>query len=56
MVEIIGLLSFITEDLADEYPEWASIRATYHENPRLSEQDILEARKEYVGGRIQSRI
>lgn len=29
----------------DEFPEWASLRATYHENPRLSEQDIDEARK-----------
>ena len=30
---------------SDEYAEWASIRATYHENPRLSETDIAEARK-----------
>ena len=30
---------------SDEYPEWASIRATYHENPRLSETDIAEAKK-----------
>jgi len=30
---------------SSEYPEWASIRATYHENPRLSESDILEAKK-----------
>ncbi|MDA7549077.1 terminase family protein [Gammaproteobacteria bacterium] len=30
---------------SDEFPEWASIKATYHENPRISEQDILEARK-----------
>ena len=30
---------------SDEFPEWASVRATYHENPRLSEQDIAEARK-----------
>jgi len=30
---------------SDEYPEWASIRATYHENPRISDTDILEARK-----------
>ena len=28
-----------------EYPEWASIRATYHENPRISDADIHEARK-----------
>jgi len=30
---------------SDEFPEWASVRATYHENPRLSEQDIAEAKK-----------
>ena len=29
----------------DEYPEWASIKADYHENPRMSAQDIAEARK-----------
>ena len=36
---------FYYRGFSDEYPEWASLRATYHENPRLSEQDILEARK-----------
>ena len=25
--------------------QWASVKATYHENPRLSEEDIAEARK-----------
>ena len=30
---------------SDEYPQWASVKATYHENPRLSEEDIAEARK-----------
>ena len=30
---------------SDEYAEWASVRATYHENPRISEEDISEARK-----------
>ena len=30
---------------SDEYSEWASIRATYKENPRMSESDIAEARK-----------
>lgn len=28
-----------------EFPEWFSIRATYRDNPRMSEQDIREARK-----------
>ena len=30
---------------SNEFPEWASVRATYHENPRLSEIDIAEAKK-----------
>ena len=28
----------------DEYEDWASIKATYHENPRHSEEDIQEAK------------
>ena len=28
----------------DQFPEWCSIKATYHENPRFSEEDIVEAR------------
>ena len=36
---------FYYRGFSEEYPEWASLRATYHENPRLSEQDIQEARK-----------
>ena len=30
---------------SDEYAQWASVKATYHENPRLSEEDIAEAKK-----------
>ena len=30
---------------SEEFPEWASIKATYHENPRVSEADIVEAKK-----------
>ena len=30
---------------SDEFPEWASVRATYHENPRLSDSDIQEAKR-----------
>ena len=30
---------------SEEFPEWCSIKATYHENPRVSESDITEARK-----------
>jgi len=29
----------------DEFKDWCAIRATYHENPRFSEEDIKEARK-----------
>jgi phage terminase large subunit len=29
---------------SDDFPEWLSITADYHENPRISEQDIIEAR------------
>jgi phage terminase large subunit len=29
----------------DDYPTWASIRSTYHENPRISQKDIDEAKK-----------
>ena len=30
---------------SEEFPEWCSIRAGYKDNPRMSEQDIAEARK-----------
>jgi len=30
---------------SDDFPEWCSIKATYHENPRISEQDIVEAKR-----------
>ena len=30
---------------SDEFPEWCSIKATWHENPRVSEDDIREAKK-----------
>lgn len=36
---------FFDRGFNDEFPEWASIRATYHDNPRMSESDIIEARK-----------
>ena len=36
---------FFYRGFSDEFPEWASIRATYRDNPRMSETDILEARK-----------
>lgn len=29
---------------SDEFPDWCSIKADYHENPRISEEDINEAR------------
>lgn len=30
---------------SDDFPEWCSIKATYHENPRISKQDIVEAKR-----------
>ena len=36
---------FYHRGFSDEFQDWASIRATYHENPRISEQDIIEAKK-----------
>ena len=36
---------FFNRGFTDEFPEWASIRATYKDNPRKSETDISEARK-----------
>jgi phage terminase large subunit len=36
---------FYHRGYTDEFHDWASIRATYHENPRFSEQDIIEAKK-----------
>ena len=36
---------FFNRGFTDEFPEWASIRATYKDNPRMSETDVTEARK-----------
>ncbi len=36
---------FYQRGFNDEYENWASIRATYHENPRISQVDIDEAKK-----------
>ena len=36
---------FYYRGFSDEFPEWCAIKATYHENPRVSEVDIIEARK-----------
>ncbi len=36
---------FFYRGFNDEYKDWISIRATYHENPRHSEADIEEARR-----------
>ncbi len=36
---------FYQRGFNDEYDTWASIRATYHENPRISQKDIDEAKK-----------
>jgi hypothetical protein len=36
---------FFYRGFSDDFPEWCSIRATYKDNPRMSQSDIDEARK-----------
>jgi hypothetical protein len=36
---------FFYRGFNDEFPDWLSIKATYHENPRFSEDDVKEAKK-----------
>jgi|TARA_R110001592_G_scaffold346667_1_gene639403 hypothetical protein len=36
---------FYHRGFSEEFHDWCSIRATYHENPRFSEEDIREAKK-----------
>ena len=36
---------FYNRGYSDEYPEWISIKSSYHENPRHSKDDIAEAKK-----------
>lgn len=36
---------FYYRGYSEEFPEWCSIKATWHENPRVSEEDIKEAKK-----------
>ena len=36
---------FYYRGFSEEFPEWCSIKATYHENPRVSDDDIKEAKK-----------
>lgn len=36
---------FYYRGFSDEFPEWCSVKATWHENPRVSEEDIREAKK-----------
>ena len=36
---------FFYRGFSDQFEEWCSIRATYKDNPRMSESDISEARK-----------
>ena len=40
---------FFYRGFSDDFKEWVSIRATYHENPRFSEEDIVEAKKSMSG-------
>lgn len=36
---------YFERGFSDEYPQWCSIKATYQDNPRMTEEDIVEARK-----------
>lgn len=36
---------FFDRGFNDEFPQWASIKATYQDNPRMTQEDIDEARK-----------
>jgi len=36
---------FYYRGYSDQFPEWASIRATYRDNPRMTQSDIDEAKK-----------
>jgi hypothetical protein len=36
---------FYNRGHSEEFPEWCSVKATYRDNPRMSETDIAEARK-----------
>ena len=36
---------FFDRGFTDDFPEWISIKATYKDNPRISDSDIEEARK-----------
>lgn len=37
--------NFYNRGFTDEYKSWASIHATYHDNPRVSQEDIEEAKR-----------
>ena len=36
---------FYQRGFSEDFPEWVSIQATYHENPRMTEKDVEEARR-----------
>ena len=36
---------YFERGFSDEFPEWCSIKATYQDNPRMTKEDIAEARK-----------
>jgi hypothetical protein len=36
---------FFYRGFSEDFPEWCSVKATYRDNPRMSETDITEARK-----------
>ena len=44
---------FFDRGFSDEFPEWCSIRATYQDNPRMSESEIAEARKSMTEAEVK---
>lgn len=44
---------FFDRGFSDEFPSWVSIHASWHENPRVSEDDINEARKSITKAKFE---
>lgn len=44
---------FFARGFSSEFPEWCSIQADYHENPRMSAVDVLEAQRSMTRQQFQ---
>ena len=54
-VKTIGSQIFFNRGFSNEFPEWASIRATFRDNPRYLRQTLTKPEK-YVRSRISTGI